>query len=69
MVACRQWSAEVKGMQGQQRVGVVTLTTASLQQELGQALEAAVDALMLHLCREACQRCQAAMTSCLALTR
>ena len=56
-------------MQGQQRVGVVTLTTASLQLELGQALEAAVDALMLHLCREACQRCQAAMTSCLALTR
>lgn len=65
----RQWSSEVKGMGAQQQVGVVTLATAGLQQQLGQGLGAALDALMKHLCREACQRCQAALDSCHTLTK
>lgn len=65
----RQWSSEVKGIRGQQQVGVVTLATAGLQQELGQGLGAALEALMSHLCREACRRCQAALDSCHTLTR
>lgn len=59
----------MKGMGEQQQVGVVTLTTAGLQQELGQGLGAALEALMSHLCREACRRCQAALDSCHSLTR
>ncbi len=65
----RQWSSEVRGMEGQQRVGVVTLATADLQQELGQALGAALDAVMTHLAREACQRCQVVLDSCHTLTK
>lgn len=65
----RQWSSEVKGMGEQQQVGVVTLATAGLQEELGQGLGAALEALMSHLCREACRRCQAALDSCHTLTR
>ena len=56
-------------MAAQQQVGVVTLATATLQQQLGQGLGAALDALMKHLCREACQRCQAALDSCHTLTK
>ncbi|DBA67338.1 TPA: hypothetical protein ACH3X2_001634 [Trebouxia sp. C0005] len=47
----RQWSSEVNGMEGQQQVGVVTLATAALQQDLGHALGVALDALMVHLAR------------------
>ena len=65
----RQWSSEVKGMKGQQQVGVVSLATAGLQQELGQGLGAALEALMSHLSTEACRRCQAALDSCHTLTR
>ncbi|KAA6424307.1 MAG: hypothetical protein FRX49_05519 [Trebouxia sp. A1-2] len=49
--SCRQWSSEVNGMEGQQQVGVVTLATAALQQDLGHALGVALDALMVHLAR------------------
>ena len=65
----RQWSSEVGAMEGQRQVGVITLTTAALQQQLGQGLGTALDALMSFTCREACQRCQAALDSCRALTR
>ena len=56
-------------MEGQQRVGVVTLVTAGLQQELGQALNTALDALMAYLAKEACHRCQAVLHSSHTLTR
>jgi len=56
-------------MEGQQQVGVVTLATATLQQDLGHALGGALDALMAHLAREACQRCQTVLDSCHALTK
>jgi len=59
----------VKGKEGQQQVGVVTLATATLQQDLGHALGGALDALMAHLAREACQRCQTVLDSCHALTK
>lgn len=59
----------MKGMGPQQQVGVITLATAGLQQQLGQGLGAALDALMRHLSREACQRCQAALDSCHSLTK
>ncbi|KAL0028497.1 hypothetical protein WJX77_010302 [Trebouxia sp. C0004] len=65
----RQWSSEVKEMEGQQQVGVVTLATATLQQDLGHALGVALDALMAHLAREACQHCQTVLDSCHALTK
>ena len=65
----RQWSGEVKDMRGQQPVGVVTLATGGLQQELGQGIGAALEALMSHLCVEACGRCQAALNSCHTITR
>lgn len=56
-------------MEGQRQVGVLTLATAALQQQLGQGLGAALDALMTHLSKEACQQCQAALDSCHTLTR
>ena len=56
-------------MEGQQQVGVVTLAAAELQQSLAGALGAALDALMTHLAKEACQRCQSALDSCHTLTK
>ena len=56
-------------MEGQQQVGVVTLAAAELQQSLAQALGAALEALMTHLAKEACQRCQGALDSCHTLTK
>ena len=65
----RQWSHELKQLPEQQQVGFVTLSTADLQQQLSLAVATALDVLMDHLVKAACQRCQAVLSDCRTLTK
>ena len=65
----RHWSSELKQLPEQQRVGVVTLSTADLQQQLSLAVATALEVLMAHLVKAACQRCQAVLAECHTLTK